>query len=227
MKGLKNKNDEMSETLLYEAIDCAGLGGASAEVKFAEVNFFDEIESTNNYLLMSAGNAQGNQGTQDRGGFKLCVAKTQKHGRGQYGRVWVSPPGGIYLSLSRAVEASAGMQGRVSTLGARLAMNLVSGLREIKADVTLKPPNDILCDAGKLAGILVETTNTLCVAGVGLNVYRPERAEDAYKSAAYLNEVVKDCPPMTSLVALVLKCGIQSFNEVLGELFDSAQVKKA
>jgi len=84
----------------------------------------------------------------------VVVAREQTAGRGRHGRSWSSPPGGLYLSIIfrphlpfedlwqmafLAAVASAEAVGQVSGLPARI-----------------KWPNDVLLNARKVCGILIE-----------------------------------------------------------------------
>ncbi|WP_338461625.1 biotin--[acetyl-CoA-carboxylase] ligase [Synechococcus elongatus IITB7] len=105
---------------------------------------------------------------------QVLIAAQQRAGRGQQGRSWLSPLGGLYLSLGLSVDLPA-------TESARLmfgsAWGVAQSLRS-QVPVQLKWPNDlVLCDR-KLGGILVETRlqgDRLreAVIGLGLNWNNP------------------------------------------------------
>ena len=177
----------------------------------ARIDVFDELESSNDYLLARE---------PPRAGFALCLARRQTAGRGRYGRAWMSPAGGVYLSLSCALTAG---RERVSALGLNTTAALAAMLRGRGCEVHVKPPNDVVCAAGKLAGVLVETTDAVCVLGVGLNVYRPERPVDGFHAAAYLEDLLAPDlsanPPFNAAawVARVTRCAIRSFQKTFGE----------
>ena len=198
-------NEILNEEGALEAIRQGGL-----EQFVARLDLFDELSSSNDYLL---------EREPPRTGFALCVARRQTNGRGRRNRVWVSPPGGVYLSLAHAMPRTPHARGRAGMLGMTLTSKLVSALCALNADVVVKPPNDVVCAAGKLAGVLVETNDAVCVLGVGLNVHRPERDADGFSSAAYLNELLDECPALPSLLAMIVGCGIQSFQETFQETF--------
>jgi BirA family biotin operon repressor/biotin-[acetyl-CoA-carboxylase] ligase len=73
----------------------------------------------------------------------------------------------------------------ITALGVREALAVFS-----PPEVGIKWPNDVLCAAGKLGGILVEGTQEAYVVGVGVNVNRPD--EGAFEGAAYLNDMCAD-----------------------------------
>lgn len=100
----------------------------------------------------------------------LAVAERQRGGRGRRGRSWRSPPGGIWASLAdgRARPVETGW-----VEGLALALATTDAIRLLGLDASLKWPNDVTLDGGKLAGILVEIVGgqrrERTIAGVGLN----------------------------------------------------------
>lgn len=100
------------------------------------------------------------------------VADAQSAGRGREGRSFLSPPGGLYVSL--LVEARpADLPGPVvaaTALAAAEAVEQVSGLSP-----GIKWPNDLWVRGRKLAGLLLESGPRgpgLVVVGLGLNLER-------------------------------------------------------
>ncbi len=99
------------------------------------------------------------------------IAQEQSAGRGQWGRVWESRPGGLYLSL--------GLESNFQ-LEKALHPSLISGwgvtevLNREGIPVRLKWPNDLLLEGRKLGGIKIETRSsggiiTQIVIGIGIN----------------------------------------------------------
>lgn len=112
-----------------------------------------EIGSTNDRAreLAAAGAPDGT----------LVTAGFQAAGRGRQGRTWVAPPGrALLLSLVlRDVDP-------FIPLRAGLAVADVAG-----ATARVKWPNDVLIEAGKVAGVLVEARpqDRWAVLGIGVN----------------------------------------------------------
>ena len=90
-----------------------------------------------------------------RRGPSAVVARQQRHGRGQWGRSWWAPPGGVWLSAAWPVPASAGAaQLQTEGLGLAAAAAVMEWLERLGLTVTFKWPNDILLGNRKLAGLL-------------------------------------------------------------------------
>ncbi|MEG1517653.1 MAG: biotin--[acetyl-CoA-carboxylase] ligase [Raoultibacter sp.] len=102
----------------------------------------------------------------------VCTALEQRSGYGRQGRLWVSPQGGLYLSLllTPAVDpAVLPTLSLVVSLAVRRALIDVGG----GEDITIKWPNDVMCPRGKLCGISLETIGRSVCVGVGINVFEP------------------------------------------------------
>jgi BirA family biotin operon repressor/biotin-[acetyl-CoA-carboxylase] ligase len=106
----------------------------------------------------------------------LVWADAQSAGRGRRGRIWLSPPGNLYLSLVLRPDAA---PSRAAQLGFVAALGLGDALAPF-LEPTSRPrykwPNDLLVGGKKLAGILLESeTSTsdrvdFVVVGIGVNI---------------------------------------------------------
>ena len=137
---------------------------------------FDRLDSTNQTLWQLI--AQGEPVN------TAVIAAQQQQGRGQWGRSWLSPPGGLYLSLGLTphLPVADGAQITLAT-----AWGIATALREIpgrlsgvmnKVPVQLKWLNDLVLQGHKLGGILTETHLqggyiTQAVVGIGINWQNP------------------------------------------------------
>ncbi len=130
--------------------------------------FVEHTESTN-----LVAKEQGRAGVPDG---TVVWTESQHSGRGQYGRVFTSPKGGLYFSL--ILRPHLGAQDiPLITLVTGLACRDV--LHETYAvDLKIKWPNDLYLNGRKVGGILCEnsfdTRSTaswpMVVVGVGINV---------------------------------------------------------
>ena len=135
-----------------------------AAVRFGPIERFDEVDSTNRYLLDEA--AAGR-----RGAGAVAVADRQTAGRGRLGRRWSAPPGGSLL-VSVLLRAPADPARRhLLTLSAGIAaVEAVTTLTDGSVTPRLKWPNDLVVDDHKLAGVLAESVGDHVVVGMGLNI---------------------------------------------------------
>jgi BirA family biotin operon repressor/biotin-[acetyl-CoA-carboxylase] ligase len=102
----------------------------------------------------------------------VVISERQTAGRGRDGRVWESPPGGLYMSIVlRPPLALVAVPPMTLAIG----IGVCEAARAFGARSVLKWPNDLLVDGRKLAGVLVEAQsqgNRLesVVVGIGINL---------------------------------------------------------
>ncbi len=143
-----------------------GLVSQSSLEKIAEIRVFDEIDSTNSFLMQMPGPAAG--------AMKVAATCNQTAGRGRHGNTWQSPPGsGVCLSASYTF---ASRPEDLSALTLAIGLQVVRALEALgAAGVEIKWPNDLVADDRKLGGILTEVHSqrdgsVTIVSGVGINV---------------------------------------------------------
>ncbi len=117
-------------------------------------------------------------------GWVLLGTDRQSEGRGRHRRRWVSPLGGLYLSVLPPLLPE---ESPITLVPLAVGLALSEALRDEavqrggELDPRLKWPNDIFARRGKLAGVLCETIKEedgwLVVAGVGINL-RPLSLEN-------------------------------------------------
>jgi BirA family biotin operon repressor/biotin-[acetyl-CoA-carboxylase] ligase len=140
---------------------------------------FDEIDSTN-------AEARRRAEAGDAGPLWI-TAKRQAAGRGRRGRVWETGEGNLAATLLDVCDLPPGEAAQVSFVAALAVSDLARGSLPAER-VRLKWPNDMLIDARKAAGILVESgqrgDGRLWLAvGIGVNlVHAPVLADRATTS---------------------------------------------
>ena len=126
--------------------------------------YFDSIDSTQNQALKMAEMSENN-GT-------VIVAAKQTGGRGRSGRKWISPKGGIWISIILQPEFDISVT-TLFPIASALALSIaIEKIFSIKPE--LKWPNDLTIKGKKLAGMLVDVSlesNRIenLVLGVGIN----------------------------------------------------------
>lgn len=194
------------------------------------VEHFDEMDSTSLHArrLIETGAAAITSP-------RLIVAEIQSAGRGQRGRTWASPTGGLWCTfLIPWTEplCKGELSGRtVATLGVRLGLACLRTIKDALDPVAgrpttamLKLPNDIYIDSRKLLGILTEivtigsaaqqaqdrpTSFLLVGVGVNANVDLSRLPPEIAQSAVSLRDVLGQDVDRLSLRRL-LACEILS-----------------
>ncbi|MDO8289322.1 MAG: biotin--[acetyl-CoA-carboxylase] ligase [Parvibaculum sp.] len=162
---------------------------------------FTEIDSTNEEArrLGEAGEA----------GPVWITAQVQTAGRGRRGRAWVSPSGNFMGTLFLRPQASPRKAAEMSFVAALAVHDAVASLLppDLRPDLKLKWPNDLLHKGRKLAGILLESSGIAgaelawLAIGMGINLAEhPDNVEFPATSLAALG--VTDVTPADALTAL-------------------------
>ena len=94
------------------------------------------------------------------------LSLSQWNGRGQLGRMWVSPVGNIYS----AVQIPSPPQPWHNLLPLIVGFSLLQSFAQIDINMMLKWPNDLVMDNKKVGGVLIERKEDMVVVGVGLNL---------------------------------------------------------
>ena len=131
------------------------------------VDYFEVVGSTND-LAMERVRSGGS-------GSHWIVAGEQNKGRGRHGRVWTSPPGNLYASLTLMNPCSAATGFQLGFVAALSIYDAVAASGVDRSLLGLKWPNDVLANGAKLSGILIEGTllsdgSFAVVIGCGINV---------------------------------------------------------
>src|ERR1700727_2136985 len=131
------------------------------------VQHHERLESTNDEArqLAAAGAPHGT----------VVHADEQSAGRGRFGRTWYSPPGNLYLSVLLRLDRPPERTPELSFVAAITVADAVDALLPKQSRATLKWPNDVLVNDGKIAGILLENADGAQIVGIGLNVLEAPR----------------------------------------------------
>lgn len=143
-------------------------------------------------------------------GGSVVAVELQSAGRGRLGRTWHSGLGNA-LTFSLLWRFDCGLNA-LSGLSLAVGMAIVRALDGIGAQgVGLKWPNDIVCEQGKLGGVLIEAQGDMLgpsavVIGIGLNCHLPESlAQRIDQPACALDELCAEMPERNCLLALLLQ----------------------
>jgi len=153
----------------------------------------------------------------------MVIAFEQDHGHGRVGRLWESPPGGLYLSwIAAGLEApTIALLPMIAAAAVHTAVS-ASGIDTVE----IKWPNDLLVRGRKLAGLLVHSrrgaTNWATV-GIGINIERaPTIRDGSTTQAVAIAELVSNgdfsawSETIVRIIAEELAAGVTSPIEHIG-----------
>lgn len=133
-------------------------------------------ESTQNLAISLAEKDPSSDGT-------VIIAGQQTSGRGRENRKWLSPKGGIWLSVILRPRISAC---KITILPFAAALAVCEAINKTtQLNPKLRWPNDIMIEGKKVAGILIDISMeaeliNYAVVGIGLNVNIDSSAISAY-----------------------------------------------
>jgi len=187
-----------------------------------ETYYFDSIKSTQEYAVKIASNPKNNGA--------VIIAQQQTGGKGREGRKWISPKGGIWLSVILHPEfdiAVATLFPIASSLALSIAIEKCLNMKP-----ELKWPNDITINGKKVAGMLVDASlesNKIesIVLGVGINfdvdvkkIEKDLKNTPNFYGVTSLRRLKKDSNPVELIQTFLLEM------EEMYDLLSTGQIKK-
>jgi BirA family biotin operon repressor/biotin-[acetyl-CoA-carboxylase] ligase len=165
-----------------------------------------EIDSTN---------AEGFRRASGLDGPTWIIAGVQTAGRGRRARPWSSPQGNFHGTLvlkPTEPPETVALRSFAAALALRDALVQITGLQQ---SFELKWPNDVLCNSGKIAGILLESQGlngpdpVLCI-GIGVNLIAAPDASQVEAGAF---------PPVSLLQETGLRITPEAFLDALAPAY--------
>ncbi|MDE1724606.1 MAG: biotin--[acetyl-CoA-carboxylase] ligase [Thaumarchaeota archaeon] len=138
--------------------------GLQTDIIGRKIYYFDTIDSTQNFALKLSERSHENG--------SVVIARKQTRGRGRLNRKWVSPSGGIWLSIllkPNFDSSHTSLFPMATSLALSIAIEKI-----LKINTHLKWPNDLTINDKKVAGILIDASiesNKIeyLIIGVGIN----------------------------------------------------------
>ena len=118
--------------------------GLKTKVIGKDIKYFKETESTN--IIAREIAASVGEGT-------IVIAESQTAGRGRMGRKWISPEGGIWLSIILKPRIEPVYAPRITLLA---GVSVAKTMQGFGLPAKIKWPNDVLINGKKVCGILTE-----------------------------------------------------------------------
>jgi len=112
--------------------------------------------------------------------YGMVTAISQKSGKGQYGKKWISFKGNLFVSFFFKIKNYNLNIKRSTKLNCELIKKLLS--KFYKKKITIKPPNDLLINGKKICGILQESVvkegQKYLIIGIGINLIKSPYIKD-------------------------------------------------
>ena len=106
--------------------------------------------------------------------FGMVTAISQKLGKGQYGKKWISYKGNLFVSFFLKIQNQNLNFEKITKLNCELVRKLLS--KFYKKKISIKLPNDLLINGKKICGILQESIikdeQQYLIIGVGINLIK-------------------------------------------------------
>jgi len=181
--------------------------------------YFDTIDSTQNQALKMADDP-ANNGT-------VIIAAKQTGGKGRSGRKWISPKGGIWLSIILQPKFDISITTLFPIASALALSNALE--KTFKIFPELKWPNDLTIKGKKIAGMLVDVSlesNKIenLVLGVGINFdIDVKQIEKTLKGSPNFYGVASLCEQKNKIKPIQL---VQTFFVELEKIYDLLNTKQ-
>jgi len=196
--------------------------GLKTKIIGKQAYYFDSIDSTQKQALKMADDP-ANNGT-------IIIAAKQTGGKGRSGRKWVSPKGGIWLSIILQPKFDISITTLFPIASALALSNALE--KTLKIFPELKWPNDLTIKGKKVAGMLVDVSlesNRIenLVLGVGINfdvdikqLEKTLNGTSNFYGVASLSEQKKKVKPIHLVQTFLVEL------EKIYELLNTKQTKK-
>jgi BirA family biotin operon repressor/biotin-[acetyl-CoA-carboxylase] ligase len=193
-------------------IDMEGLLNSLETREFGKVILlFQKVESTQTLALEMMKDPESKHGT-------IIISHEQNSGVGRDGSRWISPQGGLWMSIiirpNFKIENGLLLQ-FVAALAVQETIWSLTGL-----DCTIKWPNDVMIRGKKVCGIITDgsyesATLTYAVIGIGVNINFNDRLINCLiKPRSYRNAT-------TLLSELGYEVNLKQFAKVMIEKFEN------
>ncbi|WP_170607980.1 biotin--[acetyl-CoA-carboxylase] ligase [Ruegeria arenilitoris] len=168
------------------------------------LHVLQEVDSTLNEAARIASSAQGPV---------WIMAHNQTAARGRRGRAWANPQGNLAATLLMRPQGNPEQAALRSFVAALALFDACVAVTGRASGFSLKWPNDVLLNGGKLAGILLESTGqanqvTHLAIGIGVNLSQAPGADkvepDALRPVSLLSETGTNVTPEDFLSELAV-----------------------
>ena len=125
---------------------------------------FKKVRSTNNTAIRIIKTTDCKYG--------MVISELQTHGKGQYGRKWISHKGNLFVTFFHELNKIKLSISTITKLNCLLIKKLISKYTSKK--IFYKKPNDLMIENKKICGILQEiifmSNKKYLITGIGINI---------------------------------------------------------
>jgi BirA family transcriptional regulator, biotin operon repressor / biotin---[acetyl-CoA-carboxylase] ligase len=140
-------------------------------MKFKQFKF-KKVKSTNNTAIRIAKTSNFK--------FGMIISETQKNGKGQYGKKWISYKGNLFVSFFHELQNNKLSIEILTKINCHLVKKLLNNYYDGR--ITFKKPNDLLIGKKKISGILQEIFNynekIFLITGIGINLIKSPKIKN-------------------------------------------------
>ncbi|HUT82066.1 MAG TPA: biotin--[acetyl-CoA-carboxylase] ligase [Candidatus Bathyarchaeia archaeon] len=180
---------------------------------------FSKIESTQLFARALIKQGDNIDGT-------IIIAEEQTFGKGRLNRNWISPKGGVWLSIILQKKLPLRL---LEGFSVRFGLRFVRKLGELTGfPFQVKWPNDIILNSKKLGGILIDISSRddsleHLILGVGINVNIQNFPLDIIETASSMQIELKKEFSLNDIEQLI----INTYKELINELTNNKLEKIA
>jgi len=170
-----------------------------------KMRYFEHTPSTNSVgkKICSEGDPKKLHGT-------VIIAEEQTGGVGRMGRAWISPVGGIWITIVLTPQVPIDHIFMITMAGSIAVARAIR--KEFDLGALIKWPNDIFMGKKKIGGLLLEMSAEAdsvhyCLLGIGIDVNNPVKdfAEDLQKDITSISAEVGHEVDRASFLGRILK----------------------
>jgi BirA family biotin operon repressor/biotin-[acetyl-CoA-carboxylase] ligase len=174
-----------------------------------EIQYFDEIDSSNTYLLKK----------NDFGDKILVIADFQTAGRGRFNRKWISNRGENLMFSIGLKEINLSELQKFSFITPLAVQEAIE--KDLNIQLKIKWPNDLIYDNKKVCGILIESQiqnneKAKVVVGIGINVNQTNFPDEIKERTTSLKLLLNKEIKREILLSKILFFFFEHLNSVSG-----------
>jgi len=122
----------------------------------------------------------------------IIISESQNKGRGQFGNVWISFKGNLFMSIFFEVKKNISVK-KMITMNCEIIKKTL--LKYLKNKITIKYPNDLQINKKKFCGILQEIIFNkelkFMIVGIGINLIKNPKIKNYPTTNIFIETGIK------------------------------------